>query len=57
MQRTNVNKNMLNRRVLKCFLKIDKEDDFRSLYGRLFHNLGVQTEQAKVRLRQNEDKE
>ena len=57
MQRTTVNKNMLNRWVLKCFLKINKEDDFRSLYGRLFHNLGAQTEQAKVRLRQNEDKE
>ena len=35
---------ILKRWVLTCFLKLTKEDDFRRLYDRLFHNLGAQTE-------------
>ena len=30
--------------MLRYFLKITKEDDFRRLYSRLFHKLGAQTE-------------
>ena len=35
---------ILRRWMLRYFLKITKEDDFRRLYSRLFHNLGAQTE-------------